>query len=658
MTDQFPVFSKSVHDRFTALSEGELFKVDVGDIFASYLAAFPEGTNPIFRERTEHDCNCCKNFIRNLGTVVSIRDDNTIATVWDNWQDLPEPYATVGQRLQQLVQQAPIVGIFRTTEAQYGHEKNRDNHDLSIVWHHFYGRTSRKHQSRTPAKDIGRISTMRGVFKRGLEELSVSDLETVMDLINDGSLYRGAEHKNAVREFIAIQRKWLEAADREAFIWANVRNPAAGFRNTVIGTLVTDLSKGVDLEDAVRMFESKVAPQNYKRSKALITPKMVEGAMEKLRDLDLESAVERRHAKLSDVSVNDVLWVNRDAASQMKDGIEGMLLGEAAKQAPAKIDPDKAQKIRMDDFLANIVPNATSIDLLLQGRHLGNFMSITAPAREDTGRLFQWDNDFAWSYDGDVTDSIKERVKAAGGNVKAELRVSLAWTNRDDLDIHCYGPEGHIYYVNKANILDVDMNVSWPVRDAVENLAWQHPRNGRYDIRVNNYTRRDTHDQGYTIELATPEGVTQFHSSSNPGGSRTHNVLAFDYNNGRIERLEVGHHMSASGGQGVEKWGLTTGQLVPVATLMKSPNHWGDNEKGNLHWFFILEGCKNPDAVRGIYNEYLRGELTEHRKVFEVLGAKAKCPPAEEQLSGVGFSSTKKESAIFVVNNRAYNVEF
>ena len=48
----------------------------------TYLASFPEGTNPIYRERTKHDCSCCRSFIKNIGAAVSIKDGE-ISTIWD-----------------------------------------------------------------------------------------------------------------------------------------------------------------------------------------------------------------------------------------------------------------------------------------------------------------------------------------------------------------------------------------------------------------------------------------------------------------------------------------------------------------------------------------------------------------------------------------------
>lgn len=167
----FKTFSEAVHARYNELAQGELYVVDVDDIFASYLAAFPDGTNPIFRERTEHDCNCCKQFIRRLGQCVAIAD-NRIQTVWDV-EGLPEPYAAVASRMAALVRQAPIVSVFRTKERQYGQEFNFDT-QTSKRWDHFHGRVADRHYSTTPDEARGRVNTMAQVFERGLKELSLS----------------------------------------------------------------------------------------------------------------------------------------------------------------------------------------------------------------------------------------------------------------------------------------------------------------------------------------------------------------------------------------------------------------------------------------------------------------------------------------------------
>ena len=45
----FKPFSQAVHQQFTSMSKHEIFVADVSgdDLFAAYLAAFPEGTNPV-----------------------------------------------------------------------------------------------------------------------------------------------------------------------------------------------------------------------------------------------------------------------------------------------------------------------------------------------------------------------------------------------------------------------------------------------------------------------------------------------------------------------------------------------------------------------------------------------------------------------------------
>jgi hypothetical protein len=96
---------------------------------------------------------------------------------------------------------------------------------------------------------------------------------------------------------------------------------------------------------------------------------------------------------------------------------------------------------------------------------------------------------------------------------------------------------------------------------------------------------------------------------------------------------------------------------------MMSPNHWESSGSGigNKHYMFIVEGCSNPEPARGFFNEFLNEALNEHRKVFEIVGNKMKAPYITEQLSGLGFSSTQKDSVLCRVGgsfNRVIKIIF
>lgn len=83
---KFIEFRNRLNENFNKLaSENDyLFEVNLkkDELYDLYLNSFPKGTNSIFRERTEHDCSCCRSFIKRLGNAVFIID-NKIKTIWD-----------------------------------------------------------------------------------------------------------------------------------------------------------------------------------------------------------------------------------------------------------------------------------------------------------------------------------------------------------------------------------------------------------------------------------------------------------------------------------------------------------------------------------------------------------------------------------------------
>ena len=292
----FTPFAAAVHARLTELAKQELHTTVTGDeLWDTYLKSFPLGTDPIFKVATTHTCTCCKQFIRGMGTVVAIQDGK-LTSIWDI-KGLETPYKEVASAMHKLVISHPVTDLYRPTEPAYGAESTKKLMEDGTVhrFNHFYGKVAKRHLSPTPDKARGDYRTTVQVFQRGLEELKTSAIAQVLELIESNAIYRGAEHKQVVLSFRTMKETYLtlSESERNIFLWQFASYPAARFRNTVIGTLVQDLSEGVALDRAVASFEAKVAPTNYKRTTALITPSMIKAAMQTLKSLDLEAVVVR-----------------------------------------------------------------------------------------------------------------------------------------------------------------------------------------------------------------------------------------------------------------------------------------------------------------------------------------------------------------------------
>jgi hypothetical protein len=631
-------------------------------LYDLYLASFPAGTDPIYKTRTEHSCACCRNFIRNVGFTVAIVDGE-LQSVWDidpETEDVETGYYLVAKAMSKYVKSFDPVNSFLHPSKTAGTDtsKGLDANKL-VVWQHFFVNIDRKFvldEDKIPT-ELSKRRGKREVLHRSLEELSPECIETALELIADKNLYKGEEWEPALREFQALQSKFHELPTergREYFSWykAEGLDPAvARMRAHSLGTLLQDLTKGLPLDDAMKKYLVVVDPQNFHRPKPFVTPKQLEAAKKTLEEMGLSSAMERRYARISDITVNNLLWVDRTASKKLKGG--SPFDDIEATSAPKLPKLDNISEVGIDDFLANVVPTAKSIDVLLENAHEANLMTLLCPVDATAERLFKWDNGFSWDYNGGATDAVKERVKARGGAVEGDLCCRLAWEYADDLDFHMHEPdESHIYYGQRRShnggYLDIDANgMDGQIEHPVENIAYadkNRMKEGVYTLVVNNFNRRSS-GIGFTVDIEFESKKVHIAFSGVLRSNESIGVAKIKYS--RVNGFEIIESMPST--ETVkEVWGLKTQQFHKLNVLMASPNYWdGQEGRGHKHWFFLLDGAVQPAGkARPFYNEFLRSELKDHRKAFELVGSKLKVEPDPHQLSGLGFSSTVRNSLV------------
>lgn len=638
------------------------------DMWELYLGAFAPEHNKIFRERREHDCSACRQFIKHAGNMVAAVG-NELVSLWDFVPSDPV-YKPVNLVMSLFVKMARIENLMLSPQPLVG---TKANHEVTssgtvMAWNHLYVGLPESAVMRNKDQLQAALAKHREsheMVSRALGEIKLDAIVEVIDLIKQNSLYRGEEHLRMVEKFHTLKVLYLAAVATdparsgpdtshrraaELFLWNTVATDPGlcRARNTVIGTLLVDLSQDMPLEDAVRAYEIKVAPANYKRPKSLVTKAMVDKAGKAMGELGYTTALARRHARVEDLTINNVLFVDRETRLVM-DPFQA-LAAELPVKSPGTFG--KIEDIPIGKFVSDVLPTVTGMEVLFENDHMGNLVSLIAPHDPTSKSMFRWNNNFSWAYTGDVADSIRERVKKAGGKVDGFFRASLSWSNFDDLDLSIAEPDGTlIYFGDKRSRqtggkLDVDMNaMSGESREPVENIVYLEKScliNGNYLISVHQYRHRENVDHGFEVEVELDGQTMTFGYDKLVKQGERISVATMTWD-ARNRKGEITPHLSASKLQR-EAWGLKTGVFHKVRMVTLSPNHWDNQGVGNRHWFFILDGCATDQPARGFFNEFLKPELNEHRKVFEVMASRMAAQPVPEQLSGLGFSSTRRAS--------------
>lgn len=687
-------------------------KVTGDEVWDTYMKGF--GKDPKFRDpdSSVHNCNCCRSFFKHYGNMVALDKNLDIITLFDG--EFPEEYSESFRLLSELLKKSEIENVFVETFTrlnEFPFEKGikvtdrlfRLGFDSNVkiftqeeadkfgvveagkayTFRHFHVTIPESFidkSGNSRESILGEIRTTKSVFERGMLEIPVDTLELIRDLINQGSLLDSEKELTKLGEVIkkAEEFKSVAPEKRDRWLWRkSYKFKYARFRNDLIGTLCSDLAQGVEINEACKEYNKKVDPANYMKAKSPITKRQIEEAKKFVEENGYEESFCRRCATLEDIKVSDILHSN------VGDGkIKPVSIFDGVKPTATRHRKSEfvgVQEVTIDKFMTDILPTCTGVELFMTSDHKGNLVTLTTAENKDSKRIFKWNNNFSWTYNGNLAgkSQIKEAVKSAGGFVDAFFRFSIMW-NEDwekrsvstDLDAHCVEPGGdHIYYqtfrkdrgdrkTKCGGQLDIDMIC--PEKTGVENIYYKDKnklRDGAYRFYVNHFSGQAT---TFKAEIVFGDQVYTYHYNIPSKGNME--IATFHIKNGEVDHIDQSQWLVSSEGVEETVWGIDTLQFHKVNLICLSPNHWDEaGATGNKHYFFFMERCKNPNQIRGFHIENLKSDLLTHRKVFEVLGNTSMIEPSEQQLSGLGFDATVRDSVILKLkgtHNRVIKVNF
>lgn len=726
----FEQFATLIRNQFSLMAKtGKLFVSSVsGDtLWDLYLNSFAPEDNQPFRDpnSTVNNCNRDKHWVRTYGNIVAIDDNNNIITMFDINVEGSSYYNSV-TAMRSALQQAPIKSVFAielSNLVKQPYEKIKKNADLYqlgysstnkqytkdevakfgvvttdkvYTFHHFYVNLPKQYVL-TGTESIGTYLSKKNsthqVFVKGLN-IPLETLQVVSELMAQGSLLRADLYKYKVDEFISIKQEYdnLEGStlSKDNWTWKKFSDiPFAAFANELVGTTCIDLAQGKDINVVQKEFNIRVDPTNHMKATTAVTERQKQDAGRRIVELGYEDSFKRRFATLNDIDINERIHTNsskkKAPATTLFANVKTTNSGTLSRHKKAEFDA--IETVDINTFINSILPNSKSIQVFLENSFGNNLVTMTTSIDSDTKKMFKWDNNFSWTYNGNLAgkSNLTERVISKGGRVDGVFRFTHSWNelepNDSLMDLHVFmpgnnGPNckvGDNYGTSdnrvgwnrridptSGGVQDIDYTNAAPAGYIpVENITFpslDKLKDGKYKCKIHNWNKRHSWGRG-KAEIAFGGELYEYIYPAT-GHKEWIDIATVTLSKG-VWSIE--HHLEPVGATSNTMWGLDSNQFHKVNLISLSPNYWGDNGIGNKHYFFFLEGCHSDQPMRSFHIENLNGELLQDRKVLEIFGMTDKLEPTTKQLAGLGFTNDSKETLIVKVEGsfkRTVRVKF
>jgi hypothetical protein len=376
--DNYHVFLQDLREHFLSATYNpagseKLFTTDAYGLWNAYLNNFPPEWQQHF------NCHACRDFIGKYGGLVTIRESGETTPVMWQRHYTDGIYKKSVEACYKIVKKAKVTGVFISDKNRLGIRKNDFYHmhvDLqdSMILKSIY----KPHEIYAEKKQDFIL------LARTLHEYTIDEITMAVGILSEDTVNRADKFLNMTKWFLKLKRSLT--GNKQNIIWRAVADAPTGFchiKNTMVGTLLDDIKSGMPFVSIKRRFNDAMNPLKYQRPQTKPDDQNIEQAESIIEKMGCADSLRRRYATIDEIPT---IWKPTHFKAP-QDGIFGHLKKGAMKD---KMEFD-AKKISYEKFLADVIPTAISINVILQNRAM-NFGAIVTAEIPDSQRILKWDN--------------------------------------------------------------------------------------------------------------------------------------------------------------------------------------------------------------------------------------------------------------------------
>lgn len=452
--DSFDVVNELMQRLFAQHADKQLYTTDVTDLDLTYLEGFDDPS-----ERQYHNCNACRRFIRNFGSLVYIDSIGlSRSPFWGiDLAQVPYEFQPSVRAMQQRMNRAIVTGMFISAEAKLGLPKNwspTHQHD----WYHFNVILPAARVHRDRIRTAGQVAAERlqefGMLQRSVAKYSVDTLMQAEALLKSDSSLRSDKFLVPLRKFKALIESRQTSANH---LWQVVATDTslARFGQSVVGTLLDDIADGKTLDEAKRAFQIKIDPLYYQRAQAAPKIGNLKQAEDIVAKLGVAASLKRSVAEFNEVG--GLAWLPRPTwqgvqrtAASLLDVFSNLVPDPIKKTPNYKRLP--GQTMTWLKFANEVLPTAESI-LYTVPATAKPYFTATKATDGTAPVIFNWGSNFSgyrWAggqRPDDFNLTAHEVVKVRGVGTLPHM-----WNNTG---VSKFQP-GAVIYLEGAQDLDID----------------------------------------------------------------------------------------------------------------------------------------------------------------------------------------------------------